>query len=76
MIKFKEDATLVIIEGYDEENDNITEDYEAHFKKGEIVDADICSMNDEENSKYVDLQFGYHGGLATCVQRNCFEVIR
>jgi len=72
MIKFKQDTTLQVIEGYDEENDNITEEVEETFKEGELVDADIVS--DDDDSDYVDIQFG-DGSVAFRIQRDCFEVV-
>jgi hypothetical protein len=72
MIKFKQDTTLQVIEGYDEENDNITEEVEETFKDGELVDADIVS--DDDDSDYVDIQFG-DGSVAFRIQRDCFEVV-
>jgi len=73
MIKFKQDTTLQIIEGYDEEADNIVEEFEETFKKGELVDADIVS--DDDDSDYVDIQFGDGGSVAFRIQRDCFEVV-
>lgn len=72
MIKFKQDTTLQVIEGYDEENDNITEESENTFKKGELIDADI--YNDDKTG-YVDIQFG-DGSVSTGVQKSCFEVVK
>ena len=71
MITFKEDITLTIVDGFDEETDNITSEATETFKAGEKVDAEICS----ENGNYVDLQFGEGGGVAFGVQRSSFEVI-
>jgi hypothetical protein len=61
MIKFKQDTTLQVIEGYDEEADNIVEEFEETFKKGESVDADIISDDGRgriDIQSYVDIQFG------------------
>ena len=77
MIKFKQDTTLQVVEGYDEENDNITEEVEETFKEGELVDADIVSDDDDsddDDSDYVDIQFG-DGSVAFHIQRDCFEVV-
>ena len=76
MIKFKQDTTLQVVEGYDEENDNITEEVEETFKKGELVSADIVSDDDnsDDDSDYVDIQFG-DGSVAFRIQRDCFEVV-
>jgi hypothetical protein len=72
MIKFKQDTTLQVIEGYDEATDNITEDVEETFKGGEKVDADIFN---DDGTDYVDIQFG-DGSVALGVQRDCFEVVK
>ena len=71
MITFNQDTELTIVEGFDEETDNITSESVETFKKGEPVDADIVS----ENGEYVDLQFGGGGGVAFGVQRSCFTVV-
>ena len=71
MITFKENTTLTIVDGFDEETDNITSETTETFNVGEKVDADIVS----ENGKYVDLQFGGSGGVAFGVLRECFDVI-
>lgn len=70
MIKFKQDTTLTVVSGFDEETDNITEESEDTFKKGEAVDADIV----DDDGPFVDLQFG-DGSVCYGVQRESFEVI-
>lgn len=70
MITFKENITLTIVDGFDEETDNITSETIETFKAGEKVDADIVS----ENGNYVDIQFG-DGGVAMGVQRTSFDVV-
>lgn len=72
MIKFKQDTTLQVVEGYDEATDNITEDVEETFKSGEKVDADIFN---DDGTDYVDIQFG-DGSVALGVQRDYFEVVK
>jgi len=70
MIKFKIDTTLQVITEFDEKTDNITEECEEYFKKGELVDADIY----EEDGDNVSIQFG-DGSVAMGIQRSCFEVV-
>lgn len=70
MIKFHKNIELTIVEGFDEETDNITDESVETFKAGELVDADIVS----EDGKYVNLQFGGGGGVAFGVLRSCFDV--
>jgi len=71
MIKFKESIELTIVTDFDEETDNIVGEETKVFKAGEVVDADVVS----EDGKYVDLQFGFNGGVAFGVQRKSFEVM-
>ena len=71
MIKFIQETTLTIVENFNEAEDRIEEQTEETFKAGEPVDADIVSLDGE----YVDLQFGYGGGVAFGVPRNSFEEI-
>ena len=70
MIKFKQDTELTVVEGFDEETDNITDESLETFKAGELVDANII----DENGEHVNLEFG-NGGVAFTVQRSCFDVI-
>lgn len=70
MIRFKIDTTLQVIETFDHERQNITEEVEETFHKGEKVDADIYG----EDGDYADIQFG-DGSVATSVLKSCFEVI-
>jgi hypothetical protein len=69
IIKFTQDTELTIITGYDEENDNITDEITEFFKAGQCGYADIVS----EDGNFVDLEFDH--GVAFGVNRDCFEVI-
>ena len=71
MIKFHKNTELTIVEGFDEETDNITDESVETFKKDELVDADIVSKDGE----YVDLQFGGSGGVAFGILRSCFDIV-
>ena len=71
MIRFLQETSLTIVESFNEAEDRIEEQTTETFKAGELVDADIVSLNGE----YVDLQFGYGGGVAFRVPRNSFEEI-
>ena len=70
MIRFREKTTLQVIEGFNEERDDITEEIENTFKQGEKVDADIYF----EDGNYADIQFA-DGSIATSVSKDCFEVV-
>ena len=72
MIKFKHDTELAIVTDFDERTDTITGQTVQRFPPNELVDAEIVSVNDD-NSNYVDLQFGGSGGVAFGVQKDCFE---
>ncbi len=69
MITFKEDITLTIVDGFDEETDNITSETTETFKAGEKVDAEIYN----DNGDYVDLQYG-DGTVSLGVLRSSFDL--
>ena len=77
MIKFFQETTLTIVEGYDEATDNITEESHETFKAGEFVDADIVSVEETKITSKVMLTFnsGMVVAFAFGVQRSCFEVV-
>jgi len=71
MIKFLQETTLAIVDEYDKTTDTIIGESIQTFKSDEPIDAEICSVD----GLYVDLQFGYGGGVASGVTRSWFEVI-
>ena len=77
MIIFNESIDLVVVEGFDEETDNITEETVYKIKKGEPIDAEIISPDGGEldGGEYVDIQFAKSGGVALGVRRASFMVI-
>lgn len=70
-IKFLEDVTLSIVEGYDEGTDTIIGDTEDEmFHAGEVIDVEFFSESDD----YTGIQFG-DGSVALGVQRSLFEIV-
>jgi len=69
MIKFKNPTEITIVTGFDEENDNITEEQTVVFSPNDEIFADIISKDGE----YVDLEF--KDGVAFGVLRDCFDEI-
>jgi len=71
MITFRNDTELTLVTDFDEKTDTITGDEVILCKANELIDADIVSLAGD----FVDLQFGYKGGVAFGVQRACFDVV-
>ena len=71
MIRFKEETLLTVVSGYDEENDNITDEEEINFAAHADYDAEIFH---EDDTDYVDIQFG-DGSIALSVLRSSFEIV-
>jgi len=70
VIKWKKNATLVVITGYDEKLDRATEEDES-FVKDEQTEVDIIASDFPD---YVAIQFG-DGSVAYGVPTNLYEVI-
>jgi len=73
MLRFRTKTTLNVIEGFDEKNDEITEQCEQTFKQGEKVDADIY-YEEREADGTVDIQFG-DGSVALGVPKDAIQVM-
>lgn len=75
MIIFNESIDLIVVEGFDEETDNITEETVYKIKKGQPIDAEIITPDSGDNDEYVDIQFANSGGVAFGVRRASFIVV-
>jgi hypothetical protein len=71
MIAFKQDTQLSVVIRFDEAADEIAEQAEETFKKGELVDAEVYNTY----GKYADIQYA-DGTVSTGVLRSSFVVKR
>ena len=69
-IKFNQDVELQVIEGFDDEADEVTDACMEMFRKDEVHDVDIVDEEDE----ICTLQFG-DGSCSYCVQKAWFEIL-
>jgi len=70
MIRFRTETTLQVVTGFDEETDNVIDEVEQTFKKGEKADGDI--FNEEGDT--ADIQFA-DGSVAFGVLKDSFQVV-
>lgn len=70
-IKFNQEVSLVVVDEYDEENDNIVSETNETFGKDEIHEVELI---DSDTNLYCDIQFG-DGSVAHGVQRKCFQIL-
>lgn len=71
-IKFTQDVELEVIEGFDEETEQITDSCFEKFRKGEEIELDIIDDNDDRS--ICTFQF-FDGSCAYCVQKAWFDVL-
>ena len=69
-IRFNRDVELQVIEGFDEETDEVTDAFIEKFPKGEVHDVDIV----DEEGDICTLQFG-DGSCSYCVKTAWFEIL-
>jgi len=69
-IKFNQNVELQVIEGFDEEADEVTDACFETFLKNEVHEVDIV----DEDKGVCTLQFG-DGSCSYCVQKAWFDVI-
>lgn len=70
MIRFKKDAQLEFVDGFDEATEHADTSQET-FKAGELVDADVIHTHQDG---FVDLESG-KGGVAFHVDPSLFELV-